>query len=416
MNGQGEYENSNNADFQPDHLNNLNGTTHKYSTDTELKHIKQESEREKDNKVNLDDIKVTLTNDENNENKKNENDDGNQRENSDNKPSTNLNQIKVEEIQETRKHERSKSVKDTNVNENINGISKKKGPSTRSKTKKQLNFNIEDLEKLVSSAPDTNKYRSTKDLTKKAEVDDKEDNLDNHPNHLFNVLTVTNEQIDNQKGDKSSRHIKAYSEASSNPEIDNDSKIVSTFVLKLNKFKFQQKVMEEFDNVFKIESPILYKDGLFFHEYTLVVRKNKVILLDNKANRTSIIPEIKEKSPFVILDFDYVSVVLTKDTNNHSFTLNIIGTKKSFIFKLKYKNDTLFSSIISFINYFISQSKGHKEILLNTVLRGDMFYKSYFMYESELTTQAKTGDILIFRGYECGSKLQRSLTCEQYGK
>ncbi len=38
----------------------------------------------------------------------------------------------------------------------------------------------------------------------------------------------------------------------------------------------------------------------------------------------------------------------------------------------------------------------------------------YFMYERQFTDRVKTGDLLIFRGFECPAKCQRCFTGSHY--
>jgi hypothetical protein len=40
--------------------------------------------------------------------------------------------------------------------------------------------------------------------------------------------------------------------------------------------------------------------------------------------------------------------------------------------------------------------------------------KNYYIFESEFKEKAKTGDLLIFRGFECPAKCQRCFTGAHY--
>lgn len=224
-------------------------------------------------------------------------------------------------------------------------------------------------------------------------------------NKYFNKIRSTEKIIEYNNESK-----KLNNNLSNNIEVEEEYDLIDLTSSRKFRKNNDYNIEEQFEENFKIECPVKYKSKI----YHLILRRHILILIDEKDKLNEII-ELREKRPILILDFDFLSAFSFVDFKNFQFKINIVGYKNEFIFKIE-NDKLLFTKLIVYLNFILSQSKGNKEIQMSTILRGDMFFKFYFLNENKLSKNARSGDILIFKGYECGSKCQRFFTCEDYGK
>ena len=299
-------------------------------------------------------------------------------------------------------------------------ISALKGKSSnKSKKEKNIAFSpYTELEKLVTN-PDQeiNKIRSSKTFNKIDE--DSSSKRSSYklkiesPNDLIAAVNKKEngiEEVSNKNENESDFNLSFQTEDELNYQVKNEE-----IPNKFNKHKLQIRVEHEFNQLFMIETSIELKEGLFFKKYHMILKKNILILIKEEAKLEQNM-DIKLKTPHLVFDFDFLTAACFVNSKNLTFIIKIIGTKKEFKFRLFQKNKELFIKVSQYLNYFIKQSKGNKEVMFNIVLRGDLFYKYFFLNEIDLTNSAKTGDILLFKGSEIASRCQRMLTCEDYGK
>lgn len=175
---------------------------------------------------------------------------------------------------------------------------------------------------------------------------------------------------------------------------------------------FKELVDCEFKKRFKISSRVMYKEKGSYKEYRFILKSNILILLNTLLAFNE--NEDHYTNPYLILDFDFISVMVYLSSAKFSFRIEVVGYDNSFEFK--FGNKAIYDQVTYYLKHFVSNSKGQKEILLNVVMRKLTFYKHYFVEETSLGSIAKTGDILLFRGFEFNSKLQRFFTGGTYGK
>ncbi len=183
-----------------------------------------------------------------------------------------------------------------------------------------------------------------------------------------------------------------------------------------------------------LESPILFKglNDKSYKEYHLSLNKEYLVLysiLDNNKKKQKLnslhyrsVSEINLHfkniydiyHPKFCINFNLMTVFLTINSKTKEIILNILSTK-ILIFKLKIpnQNNELFTRIINVLQSQIQNSRGYYMNLFGISLRKDFSY-NYFIKASEFEYKAKTGDILLFKGFEFSAKLQRLYTKKDY--
>ena len=183
-----------------------------------------------------------------------------------------------------------------------------------------------------------------------------------------------------------------------------------------------------------LESPILFKglNDKSYKEYHLSLNKEYLVLysiLDNNKKKQKLnslhyrsVSEINLHfkniydiyHPKFCINFNLMTVFLTINSKTKEIILNILSTK-ILIFKLKIpnQNNELFTRIINVLQSQIQNSRGYYMNLFGISLRKDFSY-NYFIKASEFEYKEKTGDILLFKGFEFSAKLQRLYTKKDY--
>lgn len=120
-------------------------------------------------------------------------------------------------------------------------------------------------------------------------------------------------------------------------------------------------------------------------------------------------------NPIFHLNFNYVTTSFKINTKKLKIALTVLSlTNKHFYIKIpKQHGISLFKKIVLLLYNAIVNSRGSKTNLLGVSLRNN-FSKYYFMNPKDFESKAKTGDILIFRGFEFAAKLQRFYTKSEY--
>ena len=169
------------------------------------------------------------------------------------------------------------------------------------------------------------------------------------------------------------------------------------------------------------------KNNIFHEKCNNEDKKNIYIISNNKKNTKS---KSKEDNflnhqnflkklydiyhPILHLNFDLVSCNISVNKNDFKFYIRVLSLKNfTFKFQLKNKDIKLFNIITNKILISIKKSRGYFINLFEVSLRKD-FYSQYFMKLGDFEYYAKTGDILLFRGFECSAKIQRFYTKSIY--
>ena len=116
-------------------------------------------------------------------------------------------------------------------------------------------------------------------------------------------------------------------------------------------------------------------------------------------------------SPLLLLNFDLITAKLYINQKKDKLIIYVLGSKKYF--KIKFKSKDIFKSFSLIINDILLSSKGAQTNLLGVSLR-ENFDTNFYISSSEFAKKAKSGDCLIFRGFECPAKCQRCFTRAEY--
>jgi hypothetical protein len=176
------------------------------------------------------------------------------------------------------------------------------------------------------------------------------------------------------------------------------------------------------------------KAHLLFHEGRIMITDKKLLVI-KKTTKKNVYINSKERKkyltqqkleqynishPLVSLDFDLISAHIITFKSQKKFNIIILGSNnlekestKTIYFSMENSSDKLFNEMIQLISKAIYLSRGFKYNLFEVSLR-KYFYKDYFLKVDVFEEIAKTGDILLFRGFQKHSKCQRSFTGADY--
>ena len=185
---------------------------------------------------------------------------------------------------------------------------------------------------------------------------------------------------------------------------------------------------------FNFESPILFKgpNDKSYKKYHLSLNKEYLVLYSklNKNQKkeklnTSHYKNISEINlhfkniydiyhPKFCINFNLITIFITSNSKIKEITLNILSTKiLKFKLKILNQNNELFTKLTNILQSQIQNSRGYYMNLLGVSLRKNFQY-NYFIKASEFEYKAKTGDLLLFKGFEFSAKLQRFYTKKEY--
>jgi hypothetical protein len=214
---------------------------------------------------------------------------------------------------------------------------------------------------------------------------------------------------------------------------------------KLNEILYYKNYLFEleYSNLsFVIETKILFKsnESKIYKEYHLILIKQLLIILKYNKNEEQNdisfrsnyklkenelrnenknkynIKEYKELydiyHPIFFLNFDLISVKLTTNEKENKIYIQILS-KKNIIIKLKILNEEIYKKLIIILNINIKQSKGYKSNLLSISLNKN-FYLNYYINLMDFEKKVNTGDLLLFKGNNYSSKIQRCFTRDKY--
>ena len=191
--------------------------------------------------------------------------------------------------------------------------------------------------------------------------------------------------------------------------------------------KRDKSFIEEYKRMeFSYSTTVEYKTKRLFKQHMLFLNNQKLYILDlPKKHKSPPLLSFKEsitfqnfrgfnlRYPVLTLNFDLVTAKLTVDKANYTMTILILGSPRKFEIRIK-NNIDVFNTYAYLINSAIVRSEGNKMNLFGVSLRSSNFYKYNYISVDEFEHKAKTGDLLIFKGLECPSPLQRFFTGDEY--
>ena len=136
---------------------------------------------------------------------------------------------------------------------------------------------------------------------------------------------------------------------------------------------------------------------------------------------TPTIGRINQLFPLLYLDFNLITAKLIRHKQKKKFRIIILGQNKNkqiynsriVKFRMLKSSQNNFKEITNLIEKSIILSKGYYMNLIGVSLR-KTFTEDYFINYIDFQREANTCDILLFKGLETHSKLQRKLTLADY--
>ena len=194
----------------------------------------------------------------------------------------------------------------------------------------------------------------------------------------------------------------------------------------------------EYNNLsLSMTTPILYKEKNNYELYPYCkIEKNRLVILTyknkniDKTNKayepiitTTSVNNVNENSlnevydvnhPILVLHFSFLSFFITAKKNRFVIIINILS-ENNIIIKLKSPNNNyeIFFRLLILLTHISHISKGNLNNTFSISLRKN-FLTTYYISEAEFTFRAKTGDILLFKGFETQAACQRCVTKSQY--
>ena len=136
---------------------------------------------------------------------------------------------------------------------------------------------------------------------------------------------------------------------------------------------------------------------------------------------TPTIGRINQLFPLLYLDFNLITAKLIRHKQKKKFRIIILGQNKNkqiynsriVKFRMLKSSQNNFKEITNLIEKSIILSKGYYMNLIGVSLR-KTFTEDYFINYIDFQREANTCDILLFKGLETHSKLQRKITLADY--
>lgn len=193
----------------------------------------------------------------------------------------------------------------------------------------------------------------------------------------------------------------------------------------LNNLSISSTCSVKIENTYKTGHLTLKNSKLMIHQY----ESNKI----NPQNRqlNSIIETMDIFNPIFFIDFNMATCELIIHKKKQKFRLIILGKnlyKKDYnydnstnciykyrVVKFKMPNESskIFNLICEKINQSIILSQGYNHNFFGINLRKN-FCEEYFVNFKQLENLARTGDVLLFKGYDTEGKFQRFITGADY--
>lgn len=188
---------------------------------------------------------------------------------------------------------------------------------------------------------------------------------------------------------------------------------------------------------FSMTTPILYKQNKKYVLYPYcIIEKNRLAIFKYKNKKkakatkayepiitTTSVNNAYENSlnemydinhPILVLNFGFLSFFITAKKNKYEIIINILS-ENNIIIRLKSPNNNneIFIRLLILLTHISHISKGNLSNTFSISLRKN-FLTTYYISEAEFTFRAKTGDILLFKGFETQAACQRCVTKSKY--
>ena len=154
-------------------------------------------------------------------------------------------------------------------------------------------------------------------------------------------------------------------------------------------------------------------------EQSLLYRLEKDEL--NNIDRNTLKIDYELSHPLLCLNFNLLSCKLLLNKNNinnnnenTNFEIKILILGSSNVISFTIQNYEIYQKFAYKIGSMIYNSDGYKKNKLGLSLRNENFYKDTYINLKYFESTVKTGDLLLFRSYECLPNCQRFFTRDQY--
>jgi hypothetical protein len=141
----------------------------------------------------------------------------------------------------------------------------------------------------------------------------------------------------------------------------------------------------------------------------------------NNIDKNTLKIDYELSHPLLCLNFNLLSCKLLLNKNNinnnkknTNFEIKILILGSSKVISFIFKNYEIYQKFAYKIGSMIHNSDGYKRNKLGLSLRNEDFYKDTYINLKYFESTVKTGDLLLFRSYECLPNCQRFFTRDQY--
>ena len=193
-------------------------------------------------------------------------------------------------------------------------------------------------------------------------------------NNINNELASNKKNIDVNSDKNTIKipniHKRKVSGYSSIINYEEDSPLNLTYT-SLNLIRANCELNFESDFIYE-SSSFEFSSGLFFTPIKLKLEYCRIVCSNLKERHKIINNQEIILRPLLCLDFNQVSAKIFVNRTKKQFKIMVLGCKEKF--KFKTKSEGVFDSLLVYLNYYISISKGSKDNLLGISLRKD-FYK-----------------------------------------
>ena len=204
------------------------------------------------------------------------------------------------------------------------------------------------------------------------------------------------------------------------------SKRKKTFIkeyLQMNNISISSTCSVKTEDIYKTGHLTLKNSKLIICQYLSDKTPQNICINSSQSQLVDIF------NPIFFIDFNMVTcelyihnkkkkfrlIILGKNTdmNDYNNSNNYIDKYRIVKFKMNSESNEVFNLVCENINKSIILSYGNRTNLFGINLRSN-FCHEYFINYKKFEKEGNTGDIILFKGYETESKVQRILTTADY--
>ena len=180
------------------------------------------------------------------------------------------------------------------------------------------------------------------------------------------------------------------------------------FILKKLEGKNNYNKISNTNKIYSKHSSLVNTEEEIYTDFDILFYNREQNLLSLLARNYDIF------NPILFLDFNLVTADFKINKNLYEIYISVLSLENySFTLQLAHKSNVLFKSLVIHLQRNILSSFGYFNNVFGCSLRKS-FYSFYFIKNCDFENVAKTGDILLFKGFDKKSKLQRFYTKSEF--